>query len=297
MLKIKLPTACNHHELQAESHSFRKVLKNGKILLFSLVLKIKLPTACNHHELQAESHIKEKEKRKCRTFYSLVRGGSWEKRLKAIPDCVALDRHNGDICDFAKIARIVAENRPNVIINAAAFTAVDLAESEKEKAFAANFKAVQNLAEIAKKENALLVHFSTDYVFDGEKLSPYKENDAPNPQNVYGESKLAGESAILKSACDYLIFRTSWVFGDGGNFVKSILNLAQKNAELKIVADQIGCPTATKFLAEASQTAIAQALKNKEKCGLYHLTQSRALSWFEFSKEIVLKIQSSKSTV
>lgn len=212
--------------------------------------------------------------------------------LKAIPNCVAFDRQNGDICDFAKIARIVAENRPNVIINAAAFTAVDLAESEKEKAFAANFKAVQNLAEIAKKENSLLVHFSTDYVFDGEKASSYKENDPPNPQNVYGESKLAGESAILKSACDFLIFRTSWVFGDGGNFVKSILNLAQKNAELKIVADQVGCPTATRFLAEASQIAIAQVLKNKEKCGLYHLTQSRALSWFAFAEEIVAKAKS-----
>ncbi len=207
-----------------------------------------------------------------------------------LPECAAFNRENGDICNFEKIAQIAAQNRPAVIINAAAFTAVDLAESQKESAFAANAQAVKNLAEIAKKYDSLLVHFSTDYVFDGEKSGAYLENDLPNPQNIYGESKLQGENAILKSGAKSLILRTSWVFGAlGGNFVKSILKLAAQNEILRIVNDQIGCPTSTRFLAEMAKIAIPQVLENPAKCGLYHLTQSRAVSWFEFTKIIVEK--------
>lgn len=200
----------------------------------------------------------------------------------------ALDRQNGDICDFEKIAEMVCTKRPRVIINAAAFTAVDLAESEKEKAFAVNFEAVKNLAEIAKKENALLVHFSTDYVFDGKQSTPYQENDQTNAQNIYGQSKLKGEEAILKSGCDFLILRTSWVFGEyGNNFVKTMLRLFQEKEELNVVADQIGNPTSARFLAEFAGLALFQTLENPQRQGLYHLSNYDAMSWFDFAQKIL----------
>lgn len=215
-------------------------------------------------------------------------GGLGQNILSLMPECQAFTHQNGDIGNFENIQKIIEKNRPQVIINAAAFTAVDLAESQKESAFSVNCDAVKNLAHCAKTFGSLLVHFSTDYVFDGKKSAPYSENDLPNPQNIYGQSKLKGEKAIFQSGCDFLILRTSWVFGaSGSNFVKSIVKLAQENTQLKIVHDQIGCPTSTYFLAQMTQRAIAQTLENKQKCGLYHLTQSRALSWFEFAQEII----------
>ena len=146
---------------------------------------------------------------------------------------------------------------PDIIINPAAYTAVDKAESDPELAMAVNGIAAGIFAEEAQRLDAVLVHYSTDYVFDGSKPAPYTENDAPNPQSVYGRTKLAGEQAIRASGCKHLILRTSWVYGvHGGNFVKTILRLAKERDELRIVADQFGAPTWARDLAQATASAL-----------------------------------------
>jgi dTDP-4-dehydrorhamnose reductase len=177
---------------------------------------------------------------------------------------------------------------PQAIVNAAAYTAVDRAESEPELARAINAIAPGVLAEEAQRLDAVLVHYSTDYVFDGTKPEPYTESDAPSPLNVYGRTKLEGERAIGASGCRHLTLRTSWVYGTrGSNFLLTMLRLARERRQLRIVDDQFGAPTWSREIAQATATLLAQpALAAPGADGLYHLTASGATSWFGFAEAI-----------
>jgi dTDP-4-dehydrorhamnose reductase len=212
--------------------------------------------------------------------------------LPQLGEVVALDRHELDFCEPDDIRRVVRHIRPQLIVNAAAYTAVDTAETERVAAQAINADAPAVLAEEAKKISAALVHYSTDYVFDGSKKTPYKETDVPRPLSAYGESKLAGEEAIRAAGVPHLIFRTSWVYSTRGkNFLLTVLRLAAEREELSIVNDQIGAPTCATGLAEATVevlTAITGAPEVMERVsGTYHMTASGLTSWYGFSKAIL----------
>lgn len=214
------------------------------------------------------------------------------RSLLPLGEIVRLNRQQADLTHLENLRATVQSIRPDVIVNAAAYTAVDKAETERETAFLINAQAVEVLAQEAKKLNALLIHYSTDYVFDGTKNTPYFENDATNPLNVYGESKLAGELAIKKSSVNYLIFRTTWVFAARGqNFVNSILRLASEREELNIVTDQIGSPTWARLIADATAHCLRQSAQelsvNNFESGIFNLTSSGETSWFEFAQKIV----------
>jgi dTDP-4-dehydrorhamnose reductase len=209
----------------------------------------------------------------------------WELRrtLAALGELEALGRAELDLRDAGRIREAVRASNADVIVNAAAYTAVDKAESERDAAFAVNAAAPGVLAEEAKRSGALLVHYSTDYVFDGAKPVPYVEEDAPNPINVYGASKLAGERAIAGSGCRYLILRTSWVYGPrGANFYLTMLRLARERPELRVVDDQVGAPTSSLAIARAT----AQLLRPGAH-GLYHLIAAGQTSWCGFARAIL----------
>lgn len=193
-----------------------------------------------------------------------------------------------DLRHFDKLRALIHEVRPTIIINPAAYTAVDKAESEQEEAHLVNAVVPEVLATEAKKLDALLVHYSTDYVFNGNpNHGPWKETDTPDPLNVYGATKLAGERAIQEIWPKHLIFRTSWVYSNHGrNFLKTMLKLGQEREELKVVCDQIGAPTSAAFLAENTYLALAQTLKDQSKCGLYHLVCGGSTTWHGFTEEI-----------
>jgi dTDP-4-dehydrorhamnose reductase len=213
-------------------------------------------------------------------------GWELQRTLAPLGQIIAVDADNMDLCDVDAIRRKVREVAPHIIVNPAAHTAVDKAESEPDLAMSINGTAAGVLAEEAKKLDALLIHYSTDYVFDGTKVSPYTEVDAPNPQSVYGKTKLAGEQAIQAVGGKHLILRTSWVYGvHGGNFVKTILRLAKERIELRIVADQYGAPTWARLLAESTAQIIGQY--SEDKSGVYHLTSNGRSNWHEFAEEIV----------
>ncbi|MEY2984370.1 MAG: dTDP-4-dehydrorhamnose reductase [Cyanobacteriota bacterium] len=177
---------------------------------------------------------------------------------------------------------------PEIIVNAAAYTAVDKAESEADLAHHINGYAPQILAETAKEMGAYLIHLSTDYVFDGSQSSPYQPSDTPHPLGVYGQTKRAGEKAIEQSGCEYLILRTAWVYGNQGssNFVKTMLRLGKERQEIRVVADQIGSPTWARDIA----TAIAVLVK-KRATGIYHYTNSGVASWYDFAVAIFAEAQ------
>ena len=204
-------------------------------------------------------------------------------------EVIALSREQLDLTKVHDIRRVVREIKPNVIINPAAYTAVDKAESEPELAFAINATAPQILAEEASRLGAALIHFSTDYVYDGTKKIPYVENDEVNPVSVYGKSKLAGESAIRAVGLPHLILRTSWVYGTyGKNFLKTILRLAAEHDTLRIVGDQVGAPTSSESIANAVVQLMDVWKPTKEnQTGIYHLTNKKETSWYGFSCEIV----------
>ncbi len=213
----------------------------------------------------------------------------WELRrsLAALGDVVATDRRELDLCDSNAIRRTVRKTSPDIIVNAAAYTAVDNAESEPDVAMQVNAIAPGFLAEEAKRIGALLVHYSTDYVFDGSKQTPYNEEDAPNPLSVYGRSKLEGERAILASECRHLIFRTSWVYSSRGrNFLLTILKAAREKPELRVVDDQFGAPTSSPAVADAT----AHALRVGGPEGLYHMSASGRTTWFNFAQAILHKV-------
>ncbi len=209
------------------------------------------------------------------------------KTLCSNQDLIFTSKEELDISDFEKTKDFIKENNIKIIINCAAYTAVDKAEEEKELALKINYEAVNNLAIISKEKNIKLIHISTDYVFDGENYKPYNENDKTNPINFYGESKLKGEQAIKKIAPkNSCIIRTSWVYSNyGKNFVKTILNLAKQKEELNIISDQVGTPTYAKDLAKAILEIIPNL--NNQTPTIYHYSNEGVLSWYDFAKEIV----------
>jgi dTDP-4-dehydrorhamnose reductase len=218
-------------------------------------------------------------------------GWELQRSLASFGQIIAIDAEEMDLADPDAIRRTVREVRPDIIVNPAAYTAVDKAEGDPDLAMAVNGTAAGVFAEETQRLGAVLVHYSTDYVFDGNKASPYVESDVPNPQSVYGSTKLAGELAIRVSGCKHLILRTSWVYGvHGGNFIKTILRLAKERDELRIVADQFGAPTWAKDLAQATAAALGCWKNNawdRNLGGLYHLTASGRTNWHQFAEEIV----------
>lgn len=195
----------------------------------------------------------------------------------------ALKRGDVDIADAAAVRELMAAVTPDLVINAAAYTAVDRAETESAEAFAANAQGPQNLAEACVASGARLLHVSTDFVFDGQASRPYAVDAAPAPLGVYGESKLAGEQAVQASGADALILRTGWVYGaHGHNFVKTMLRLHEEREELRVVADQVGTPTRSESLAAALWAAAARPALS----GLYHWSDAGVCSWYDFAVAI-----------
>jgi dTDP-4-dehydrorhamnose reductase len=224
----------------------------------------------------------------------------WELRrsLMTLGEVVPASRVGGngilkmDLSQPESLRAVIRDVQPQLIVNAAAYTAVDRAESEPELAMAVNGIAPGVLAEEAKRCGAMVIHYSTDYVFDGTKKAPYVETDRTNPLNVYGQTKLAGEQAIQAIDVPHLIFRTSWVYGlRGKNFLLTMLKLAREREEMKIVDDQIGSPTWSCTIAQATAQIVAQGVGNwpefvEKKSGLYHLTSTGETSWYGFAKRI-----------
>jgi dTDP-4-dehydrorhamnose reductase len=216
------------------------------------------------------------------------------RSLQGLGRVVALDRHGLELSDLDQVRKVVREVRPQLIVNPAAHTAVDKAETDVEGAMRLNAEAPGLLAEEAKRLGAALVHYSTDYVFDGTKDGVYVETDATNPQNVYGRSKLDGERAIEASGCAHLIFRTSWVYGKRGkNFLLTMLRLGAERDELSVVADQIGAPTWSNTIATLTSNVLAQTVVASDQAGwwaqhsgVYHLTAAGATSWHGFAEAI-----------
>jgi dTDP-4-dehydrorhamnose reductase len=215
------------------------------------------------------------------------------RTLQGLGNVVAVDRSRLDLSNLDQIRAVVRDVRPALIVNPAAYTAVDKAEEEHELAMRINGEAPGVLAEEAKKLGAVLIHYSTDYVFDGTKNAPYVEDDSTNPQNVYGKSKLAGEQAIAASGCEHLILRTSWVYGARGkNFLLTMLKLGKERPELRVVVDQIGAPTWSNTIATSTSHIIAQGLAANntnwwhERSGVYHLTAAGETSWHGFAQAI-----------
>jgi len=215
----------------------------------------------------------------------------WElaRALAPLGELAAYDRAILDLAKPDQIAAAVSSVKPDIIVNAAAYTAVDRAESEPDAAFAVNAAAPGLLAEGAKRAGALLIHYSTDYVFDGTKEMPYVEEDLPNPLNVYGRSKLAGEQAIRDVGGKYLILRTSWVYAARGrNFLLTIRRLLKEKDELRVVSDQIGAPTSAGALAVATAELLRRhgAAALGDARGIYHVAAAGCTSWHGFATEI-----------
>ncbi|MDX2144509.1 MAG: dTDP-4-dehydrorhamnose reductase [Rhodospirillaceae bacterium] len=220
-----------------------------------------------------------------------VRGQvGWElhRALSPLGDVVACGRKEADLSNLDGLRTVAAVANADVIVNAAAYTAVDKAETEGAQAERINHEAVAVLAAHAKRSGSILVHYSTDYVFDGTKASPYVETDATRPINFYGSTKLRGEEAIQSSGCRHLIFRTSWVYAArGGNFVRTMLRLAATRDELNVVSDQVGAPTAAELIADVTALALYRGLDG----GLYHLTAAGETSWHGFAQLVIGEAQ------
>lgn len=218
-------------------------------------------------------------------------GFELQRSLAVLGEVVAVDHAECDLSDPAAIRRLVAAEQPQIIVNPAAYTAVDKAESDETTAHAVNAVAPGIFGEAAKALGAVVVHYSTDYVFDGTGAGAYREDDAPNPQSVYGKSKLAGERALQASGADCLIFRTSWVFGaHGGNFAKTMLRLAGERDTLKVVADQFGAPTSAALLADATAQVLARLIRDGRAgfpFGLYHLVAGGVTNWHAYAQAVV----------
>jgi dTDP-4-dehydrorhamnose reductase len=215
-------------------------------------------------------------------------GSALKVLLPTLTNLTAIGRSELDLMHTFSLHKFLEQKHPHIIINAAAYTNVDAAENDKETAFLINEHVVSVLSQYALKNDALLIHYSTDYVFDGEKSTPYLETDIANPQNIYGASKYAGEQAIVNSGCEYFIFRTSWVYSaTGKNFVKTILKLAKTKEFLSVVADQRGIPTPATLIAEVTALTIERYLKQNIEPGLYHLAASGSTDWYEFACKIL----------
>ena len=217
----------------------------------------------------------------------------WELRrtLAPLAEVVAVDYPEINFTDVPALRQLVAGTRPSVVVNAAAYTAVDKAETETELCRQVNAVAPGVLAEEAKKLGALMVHYSTDYIFDGTKTSPYVETDAPNPLGAYGRTKLEGDRAVKASGADHLIFRLCWVYGARGqNFMLTMQRLAREREKLRVVGDQFGCPTWSRMIAETTALALKQVLAGADASkfnGEYHLAAGGQANWHEFASRII----------
>ncbi|WP_104487892.1 dTDP-4-dehydrorhamnose reductase [Acinetobacter indicus] len=224
-------------------------------------------------------------------------GWELQRSLAPLGEVISLDRNGldqwcGDLSQPDQVYQTILDISPDVVVNASAYTAVDLAETEKNAADMVNHRAVQKIAEACAQIKALLLHYSTDYVFDGDGTSAFTESDLLKPLNVYGQTKALGEQAIQNAQCNYLIFRTSWVFAQKGkNFLKTMLALAQQREELSIIDDQIGAPTSAELIADVSAHAIIHTLRDPSKTGIYHLVASGETSWFEYANYIFQQAQ------
>lgn len=220
-------------------------------------------------------------------------GWELQRALAPLGEVTALDRHPhpdycGDLTQLDALGASVRRLAPQLIVNAAAYTAVDLAESNRQLAYRVNAEAVAVLAREAAAIDAWLVHFSTDYVFDGSGQQPWQEDDHPAPLSVYGASKLAGEQQVRASGCKHLIFRTSWVYGRrGGNFIRTMLRLGREREQLDVVDDQIGAPTAAELIADVSAHAARSALSDRSLGGTYHLAASGETSWHAYASHVL----------
>ena len=217
-------------------------------------------------------------------------GWELQRTLAPLGEIVAPGRKELDLSEPDAIRSFVRSMKPDLVVNAAAYTAVDKAEEEPDLAMAINGIAPRIISEEATRCCAVLIHYSTDYVFDGKKSAPYTEQDKPKPINIYGKTKLAGENAIREVGCSYLILRTSWIYGlRGDNFLLTIQRLATERSELTIVNDQYGAPTWSRMIAEATaQMLVRLSLGDSSKIkGLYHLTAAGETTWFEFAEAIL----------
>ena len=230
-------------------------------------------------------------------------GWELQRSLAPLGELTALDRHGadglcGDLGNPEGIAATVRAVQPQLIVNAAAYTAVDQAESEPELARRINAAAPAVLAREAAAGGALLVHYSTDYVFDGSGQRRWREDDATAPLSVYGQTKLEAEQAILASGCAHLILRTSWVYAArGGNFAKTMLRLAQERERLTVIDDQWGAPTGAELIADVSAHAIAQTRQQPGKAGIYHLAPAGETTWFQYAKHVIAQAQQAQSAI
>lgn len=223
-------------------------------------------------------------------------GWELQRSLAPLGNVTAVDVHSSEYCgDFSHpegVAETVRRVKPDVIVNAAAHTAVDKAESERDFAQLLNATSVEAIAKEAEKLNAWLIHYSTDYVFPGDGEKPWHETDATAPLNVYGETKLAGEVAVQRYCTKHLIFRTSWVYAcKGNNFAKTMLRMAKDREELSVINDQFGAPTGAELLADCTAQAIVTALRQPEVSGLYHLVASGTTTWFDYANLVFAEAQ------
>jgi dTDP-4-dehydrorhamnose reductase len=218
-------------------------------------------------------------------------GFELQRSLASLGDVIAVTRGEMDLASEASILAALNDHRPSIVVNPAAYTAVDRAESHREQAMAVNAAAPGIMARWAADNGARLVHYSTDYVFDGTKAYPYVESDAINPQSVYGESKWLGEEAVRSAGGLHVILRTSWVYGHhGGNFLKTILRLAQERSSLNVVADQIGAPTSAAMIADITHAIVERMVGSDafdDLSGTYHLTAQGSTSWHGYAAHII----------
>lgn len=223
-------------------------------------------------------------------------GWELQRSLAPLGEVLALDRHSSDFCgDLSqpeRLAQMVLAFQPDVIVNAAAHTAVDKAESEPELARSLNATAPAALAQAAAKIGALLVHYSTDYVFNGQGDQPWQEGDATGPLSIYGQTKREGEQAIVASGCAHLIFRTSWVYAArGGNFAKTMLRLARERERLTVIDDQFGAPTGAELIADVTAHCIRHLLRTGEGQGTYHLAAAGETTWHGYARHVIAQAQ------
>jgi dTDP-4-dehydrorhamnose reductase len=226
-------------------------------------------------------------------------GSELQRSLAPLGELLALDRsstsHCGDLSNLEGLVETVREFRPDVVVNAAAYTAVDKAETDSQTAFLVNELAPEALASVCAAIGAYLVHFSTDYVFDGSGQKPWLETDATAPLNVYGHSKLAGEKGISEQGAKHVIFRTSWVYGtEGGNFAKTMLRLAQERERMTVINDQFGAPTAAALLADVTALALQAS---QPLTGIYHLAAAGETTWYAYADYVLAKAKQIKPSL
>lgn len=215
-------------------------------------------------------------------------GWELQRSLAPLGELVALGRHEADLENPDSLRHCIRRQQPDIIVNAAAYTAVDKAESEADRARAINALAPEILAREARERDAWLIHYSTDYVFGGSGEQPWRETDQTGPLSVYGRTKLEGEQLVRQTGCKHLIFRTSWVYGTrGGNFAKTMLRLARERDALSVVNDQVGAPTGADLLADVTAHAIRTAWHDPAASGLYHLAAAGATSWHGYAQYVL----------